>query len=143
MNLKPGLILTLLALATPALAQTSQKPIQIIVPFAPGGSADGIARILATEFAARTGRQTIVDNRPGAGGTIGLMVLAKAPPDGDTLSIAATAALVINPHVPGAAPFDPLRELAPIAKLIDIPIVLVTNTRAGPRTLKELIEKSK
>src|SRR5262249_13639934 len=69
--------------------------------------------------------------------------LAKAPPDGDTLSVAATAGLVINPHIPGAPPFDPLRELAPIAKLIDIPIVLVSNAKSGPHTVKELIAQSK
>jgi tripartite-type tricarboxylate transporter receptor subunit TctC len=71
------------------------------------------------------------------------MALAKAPPDGDTLAVAATAALVINPHIPGAVAFDPLRELAPVAKLIDIPIVLVSNAKTGPHTVRELIVKSK
>src|SRR5579872_4708997 len=93
-----GLLLAVLALPGAAHAQ---KPIQIIVPFAPGGSADGIGRILATELSAKLGRQVYVENKPGAGGSLGLTVLAKAPPDGDTLAIAATGALVINPHVPG------------------------------------------
>ena len=137
------LLLTLLTLPGVALAQSSQKTMTIIVPFAPGGSADGIARIVAAELGARLGRQVIVEGKPGAGGTVGIMALAKAPPDGDTLSVAATAALVINPHIPGAVAFDPLRELTPIAKLIDIPIVLVSNAKSGPHTIKEVIEKSK
>jgi tripartite-type tricarboxylate transporter receptor subunit TctC len=138
-----GLLLAMLALPSAAHAQSSQKPIQIIVPFAPGGSADGIARILATELSAKLGRQVYVENKPGAGGSLGLTILAKAPPDGDTLSIAATGALVINPHVPGSTGFDPVKELAPVAKLIDIPLVLVANPKSGPKTVKEMIEKSK
>jgi tripartite-type tricarboxylate transporter receptor subunit TctC len=142
MRLKSALLIALLTLPSPALAQ-SQKAMTVIVPFAPGGSADGIARIVASELGARLGRQVIVEGKPGAGGTVGIMALAKAAPDGDTLSVAATAALVINPHIPGAVAFDPLRELAPIAKLIDIPIVLVSHAKSGPHTIKEVIEKSK
>jgi len=146
MQLRCGLLLGLLALMAPstsALAQSSQKTITIIVPFAPGGSADGIARILATEMGERSGRQAIVDNRPGVGGTLGLTVAAKAPADGDTLAIAATGALVISPHVPSSTHFDPLHELAPVAKLIDIPIVLVSNAKTGAKNIKEVIDKSK
>ncbi|MBN8964673.1 MAG: tripartite tricarboxylate transporter substrate binding protein [Rhizobiales bacterium] len=146
MQLRHGLLFGLLALlASPlaASAQTTQKTITIIVPFAPGGSADGIARIIAAELAAGLGRQAIVDNRPGAGGTLGLTIAAKAPADGDTLAVAATGALVINPHVPGSTHFDPLRELAPVAKLIDIPILLVTNAKTGAKSIKEIIDKSK
>jgi len=141
--LRIGLFLMALALAGPALAQPSQKAIQIIVPFPPAGSADGIARIVATELGERLGRQVFVENKPGAGGSLGLQILSKSPPDGDTLSIGATGALVINPHVPGSSGFDPLKELAPVAKLIDIPIVLVSNAKTGPQTVKELIERSK
>jgi tripartite-type tricarboxylate transporter receptor subunit TctC len=136
-------LLALLLACSPALAQTSQKPMQIIVPFAPGASADGIARTIANELGPRLGRQVVVENKPGAGGSLGLMVLAKAPPDGDTLSVGATGALVISPHLPGAPPFDPLRELAPIAKLIDVPLVVVANPNSGPKSIKELIERSK
>ena len=143
MHLRISLFLMALALSDPALAQTSQKTIQIIAPFAPGGSADGIARIVAAELSARLGRQVIVENKPGAGGGLGLQILAKSPPDGDTLSIGATGALVINPHVPGSSGFDPVKELTPVAKLIDIPIVMVTNAKTGPKTVKELIERSK
>src|ERR1043166_8710915 len=138
-----GLLLAVLALPGAAHAQSSQKPIQIIVPFAPGGSADGIARILATELSAKLGRQVYVENKPGAGGSLGLTVLAKAAPDGDTIAIAATGALVINPHVPGSTGFDPVKELSPVAKLIDIPLLIVSNPKIGPKTVKEMIEQSK
>jgi tripartite-type tricarboxylate transporter receptor subunit TctC len=143
MRLQHGLLLATLALSTAAHGQLSQKPIQIIVPFAPGGSADGIGRIIATELSAQLGRQTFVENKPGGGGSLGLTVLAKSPPDGDTLAIAAAGALVINPHVPGSNGFDPLRELAPVAKLISIPLVVVANPKTGPKTIMEAINLSK
>ncbi|MFL5031572.1 MAG: Bug family tripartite tricarboxylate transporter substrate binding protein [Xanthobacteraceae bacterium] len=126
-----------------AAAQLSQKTMQIVVPFAPGASADGIGRIIATELSARLGRQVLVENKPGAGGSLGLMAVAKAPADGDTLAIAATGALVINPHLQNATAFDPLRDLVPIAKLIEIPIVLVANPASGPKSVVELIAQAK
>ena len=136
------MLAALLALSC-APAQTGQKPVQIIVPFAPGASADGIARTIASELGPRLGRQIVVENKPGAGGSLGLTVLAKSPPDGDTLSVGATGALVIGPHLPGAPPLDPLRELAPIAKLIDVPLVVVANPATGPKTIREMIERAK
>src|ERR1700755_2148771 len=99
MRLRHLMLLAALCLsAAPCAAHSppSSKAIQIYVPFAPGGSADGIARILANDMAASLNRQVVVINQPGAGGTIGLMTTAKAAPDGDTLAIAATGALVIN-----------------------------------------------
>ena len=126
-----------------ALAQTLQKPIQIIVPFAPGASADGIARIVAAELGPRLNRDIVVENRPGAGGALGLIAVAKAAADGDTLGIAAPGAMVINPHIPDAMSFDPLRELAAIAEMIEVPIVLVSNPKTGPKSIAELIARSK
>src|ERR1700752_3829426 len=137
------LAFALLLVSGSALAQTSQKSIQILVPFAPGASSDGISRIIANELGPRLNRQMVVENKPGAGGTLGLMTLAKAPPDGDTLGVGATGALVISPHLAGAPPFDPLRELVPIAKLIDVPLVIVANPTVGPKSIKEMIERSK
>ena len=137
-----ALALTVL-LPTSALAQTSQKPIQIVVPFAPGASADGIGRVLAAELAPRLGRSVVVENRVGAGGSLGLVVVSKAPADGDTLAIAATGALVVNPHIPNASPIDPLRDLVPVARLIEIPIVVVANKDIGPKSILELVAKSK
>jgi tripartite-type tricarboxylate transporter receptor subunit TctC len=137
------LLFVLLVLPGPALAQTSQRTIQIIVPFAPGASADGISRLIGAELGTRLNRQVVVENKSGAGGSLGLQLLAKAPPDGDTLAVGATGALVVSPHLPNPGTFDPLRDLAPIAKLIDIPIVVVANAGTGPKSIKDLIERSK
>jgi tripartite-type tricarboxylate transporter receptor subunit TctC len=142
MLLRHALVAAMLVLPGAAAAQATQKAIQIIVPFAPGASADGIGRIIAGELGTRLGRQAIVENKPGAGGSLGLVTLAKAAPDGDTLAIAATGALVINPHLPGAL-LDPLRELAPVARLIEIPLVLVANPATGPKSVQELIAQAK
>jgi tripartite-type tricarboxylate transporter receptor subunit TctC len=143
MRLKYGVLAAMLALSGAAHAQSSQKPLQIIVPFAPGGSADGIGRIVALELGARLGRPTVVENKPGAGGSLGLVLLSKSPPDGDTIAIAAAGALVINPHVPGSSGFDPLKELAPVARLIDIPLIMIANPKTGPKTILEAISQSK
>ena len=124
-------------------AQTATKPVQIYVPFAPGGSADGIARILAAELGTSLNRQIVVINQPGAGGTFGLITASKAVPDGDTLAIAATGALVINPHLPTSNAFDTLKELTPVAKLIDIPIVMVANATGDLKSIKAVIERAK
>jgi tripartite-type tricarboxylate transporter receptor subunit TctC len=143
MRVKYVVLAAMLVVSGTAYAQPSQKPLQIIVPFAPGGSADGIGRIVALELGARLGRSTVVENKPGAGGSLGLVLLSKSPPDGDTIAIAATGALVINPHVPGSTGFDPARELAPVAKLIDIPLVMIANPKTGPKTILEAISQSK
>jgi tripartite-type tricarboxylate transporter receptor subunit TctC len=143
MLIRRAFLLALLLAPGATLAQTAQKAVTIIVPFAPGASADGIARTIANELGPRLARQIVVENKPGAGGSLGLTILAKSPPDGDTLSVAATGALVISPHLPGATPFDPLRDLTPIAKLIDVPLVIVANPNTGPKSIKEMIERSK
>jgi tripartite-type tricarboxylate transporter receptor subunit TctC len=137
------LVLALLLAPGPALAQLSQKPMQIIVPFAPGASADGAARIVANELGPRLGRQVIVEHRAGAGGVLGLQMLAKSAPDGDTLGVGATGALLLNPNLPSNPGPDLLRELAPVAKLIEVALVLVANPASGPKSVAEMIERSK
>ncbi len=136
------LVLAPLALAAPAAAQTMQKPIEIIVPFAPGASADGIARLVGNDLAARLMRNVVIESKAGAGGTLGLELLAKAAADGNTLAIGAPGALVIAPNLPGAT-FQPLRALAPVARLIDIPIVVVANPASGPKTIAEMLARAK
>ena len=137
--------LALAALLLPAsiVAQTTHRTIQIIVPFAPGASADGIGRIIGSELGQRLGRQVVIENKAGAGGSLGLVIAAHAPPDGDMLAIGAPGALVINPHLPNPTPIDPLRDLVPIARLVEIPIVLVSNPDVGPKSIPELIARSK
>src|SRR5215831_11944299 len=134
----------LLALLLPAAASAqNQKPIRIIVPFAPGASADGIARAIANGLSERSGKTVVVENSTGAGGSLGLVTVAKSPPDGDTLGVGATGALLINPHLPNSTAPDLLRDLAPVAKLIEVGIVVVANPAAGPKSILDLIAQSK
>ena len=112
-------------------AQTyPSRPTTIIVTFPPGGSADIVARALVPKVSADLGQSLIIDNRPGAGGNIGISAVAKAAPDGYTIGIAAAGVLAVNPHLNRTMPFDPQKDLAPITMLAEIPFVLV----AGPAT---------
>jgi tripartite-type tricarboxylate transporter receptor subunit TctC len=139
-----GVVLALLLLFSPcSFAQPSQKAIRMIVPFAPGASADGIARAISTGLGKRSGKTVVVENMTGAGGSQGLIALSKAPPDGDTLAVGATGALLINPHIAGSNAPDLLRDLTPLAKLIEVGIVVVANPKTGPKSIKELIERAK
>lgn len=125
-------------------AQTwPERPITLIVPFAPGASADGIARIVGRELSTAVGQPVVVDNRPGGGGSTGLLAVAKATPDGYTIGLGATGAIAVNPHLPDAAPLKPAKDLAPIAKLADIPLVFVANGKSGYASLADLIARSK
>ena len=135
-------LLALLLVPAAAFAQT-QKPIRIIVPFAPGASADGIARAIANGLGERSGRPVVVENNVGGGGSLGLVAVTKSPPDGDTLAVGATGALLINPHLPNSTAPDLLRDLAPVAKLIEVGVIVVANSTTGPRSIKELIEQAK
>src|SRR5262249_44759394 len=129
-------VLFALMLAPTGVSAQTQKPIRIIVPFAPGASADGIARAIATGLGERSGRPVVVENNVGGGGSLGLVALAKALPDGDTLAVGATGALLINPHLPSSTAPDLLRDLAPVAKLIEVGIVVVANPKVGPTSIK-------
>src|SRR5262249_19773681 len=142
MRLARAVLLALLLMPTAASAQT-QKPIRIIVPFAPGASADGIARAIASGLGERSGRPVVVENNVGGGGSLGLVALAKSAADGDTLAVGATGALLINPHLPNSTAPDLLREFAPVAKLIEVGIVVVANPTEGPTNIKDLIVRSK
>lgn len=120
-----------------------KKPITLIVPFAPGASADGIARIVGKELSTALGQPVVVDNKPGSGGALGLMAAAKAAPDGYTLSMGATGAIVVNPHLPDAPPLNPSTDLTPIAKIADIPLVLVASASSGFGNLQAFLKASR
>ena len=132
-----------LGLAATALSVHAQafpsKPITIIAPFATGGSADGIARVVAKELGQALGQPVVVDNKPGAGGATGLLLVAKAQPDGYTIGMGATGAIAIGPHLPDAPPLDPGKQLQPLAKLADIPLVLVAGAKSGYGSLQSLL----
>ena len=119
------------------------KPIRFVVSFPPGGSADLMARSIAPRMAERLGQQIVVENRPGAGGNIGVDVVAKAAPDGYTIGLAAAGALSLNPSLYASMPFSPENDLAPISLLAMIPFVLIANPAAPFASLKELIAFAK
>ncbi len=135
------LALGVMAFAGGASAQAwPDKPVTLIVPFAPGASSDGLARIVATELSTALGKPVVVENKPGGGGATGLILVSKAAPDGYTIGMGATGALVINPHVPDSPPLDPLKQLTPVSRLADIPLVLVASRRSGFTTVKQVID---
>jgi tripartite-type tricarboxylate transporter receptor subunit TctC len=133
-----------LSLASGAFAQSyPSKPIRFIAPFPPGGSADTIARVLAQEMAKSFGQQVVVENRPGAGGNIGVELIARSPPDGYTVGIGAAGALAINQSLMGKLPYDPQKDLAAVAKLADIPIVLAVANSTPVASVGDLIAAAK
>jgi tripartite-type tricarboxylate transporter receptor subunit TctC len=130
--------------AMPAAAQTfPARPITLIVPFAPGASADGIARVVGRELSQELGQPVIVDNKPGAGGALGLIAVAKSQPDGYTIGLGATGALAVNPHLPDAPPLKPETELVPLGKLADIPLVFVTSASGGYGNLQAFLSAAR
>jgi tripartite-type tricarboxylate transporter receptor subunit TctC len=118
------------------------KPIRFIVSFPPGGSSDLIARAIAPRMQERMGQPVLVENRPGAGGNIGVDMVAKAPPDGYTIGLAAAGALSSNISLYPNMPFHPEKDLAPITALAMIPFFLVAHP-SQPGTVKQLIEAAK
>ena len=132
------------AATLPAWAQA--KSIRLVVPFAAGGPIDVTARLIA-EKAKDTVGNIIVDNKPGAGGNIGVDLVAKAPPDGLTLGIAAVAMHAINPWLYSRLPFDPVKDFAPITQMVRIPNVLVMNAELAQRlkitSLKDFLAYAK
>lgn len=120
-----------------------QKAITIIAPFAPGGSADGIARLVARELGKGLGQSVVVENKPGAGGATGLLAVAKSHPDGYTIGIGATGAISIAPHLPDAPPLNPDKQLQPLAKVADIPLVLAAHPNVGYEHLQGFMARAR
>lgn len=138
----------MLALASAVLsgslqAQTSdfprQQPIRMVVTFPPGGSADAVVRMLLPRLNERLGQQVVVDNRPGAGGNIGLAVVAKAAGDGYMLGVGAAGALAANSSLYDKMPFDPLKDFKPVSMLAAIPFVIVGHPSLAAKTQAELL----
>ncbi|SPC21691.1 conserved exported hypothetical protein [Cupriavidus oxalaticus] len=117
------------------------KPITLIVPAVAGGAMDGIARLVAQRLGTRLGQPVVVDSKPGAGGTVGMMLAAKAPADGHTLVIAADSYLTVTPRLMPAGAFQPTNALMPVVELGSSPMVLVVNPSLGVRTLPEYLAK--
>ena len=131
----------LATLAAPsALAQSPQgKTVRILVGFPPGQATDLVARMIADRLTAAMGQTVIVENRPGQGGSVVLGALAKSAPDGLTLSLSALAAYVVNPHLYKNVAYDTLKDLAPIGRVADLPMLLCVHPSVPAQTLPELI----
>ncbi len=114
------------------------KPVRVIVPFAPGGPTDVIARILSQKLSESLGQQFVVENRPGAGGNIGMAAVAKAAPDGYTVLISSSS-IVVNPSLYANVPFDAIKDFAPVTYAAASPNVLVVHPSVEAKTVRELI----
>ncbi len=124
-----------------ALAQDGpwpSKPVRIVVPFPPGGAADTFARLIAEHAGKSLGQPVVADNRPGAGGQIATDFVAKAPADGHTMLVV-TVGHAVNPSLYPKLPYDTLLDLAPVARIADLPSVLVVNPEVPAKTVPELL----
>ena len=138
-----GLALAILAAAPHALEQAYPgRPVRIVVPNATSGLADICARLVAAKLVEAFGQQFLVENRPGAGGTLGTAAAVKAAPDGYTL-LAVFDSHATNPHLFRNLPYDTLADLAPISLLVRGPLVLVVHPGLGPDTVPELVKLAK
>ena len=130
-----------MAVALPQLqAQTyPDKTIRLVVPFAVGGANDLVARVLTARLQANLKQPVVVDSRPGAGGSIGVGSVAKAAPDGYTLVLGESGSVAIAPSMSKKPPYDSLRDLVPVASIMELPIIIAANPGTNIRTLKDLV----
>jgi tripartite-type tricarboxylate transporter receptor subunit TctC len=133
-----------LILVHPALAQTfPTRQISLIVPFAPGGPADFLGRLIGQKMGEDLGQQIVIDNRPGANTIIAAQAVAKAKPDGYTLLMAIDGTLVMNPFLYSKLAYDPFKDFEPVTLIARVPSALVANVKVPANTLKELIDMEK
>lgn len=128
-----------LPLALQAQAPAGSKPVKLIVPFPPGGNVDLSARILAPELARELGQPVIVENKAGAGGTLGLDAVAKAAPDGSTIGIASPVNHLAAPSLYPKLPYDPIKDFSPVGLIASVPMVLVVGPSSPVKSVTELL----
>ena len=129
--------------AASAQADYPNKPLRLIVPFPPGGSTDIIGRIVALRLGEKIGQQIVVDNRGGAGGTIGTEAAAKAAPDGYTLAVGTTSTHAVAPGAYSKLGYDPVKNFAPVSLVAITPYLLVVNAQVPAKSLKEFVRLAK
>src|SRR6266852_3362741 len=134
-----------LALSVPtAVAQTyPSRQITLVVPFAPGGPADFLGRLIGQKMGEDLGQQIVIDNRPGANTIIGAQAVAKATPDGYTLLMAIDGTLVMNPFLYSKLAYDPFKDFAPISLIALVPSALVGNIKIPVQSIRELVDQEK
>jgi len=134
----------LTAVSVCAMAQSyPSKPIRLVVPFPPGGNVDLSARIIAPELAKELGQPIVIDNKPGAGGTLGLDAVAKAPPDGYVLGIASPVNHLAAPSLYPKLPYDSIKDFSPVGLIASVPMVLVVGPSSPVKNVQELIALAK
>ena len=137
-------LLLALAVTAPAIAQQfPSRPVRFVVPFAPGGSTDTLARTIGTRLADALGQQVVVDNRSGGNGNIGMEIVARSPADGHTIVLGYIANLAIAPSLYDKMPYDPVKDFAPITQPASSPNVLTAHPSVQAKSLKELIALAK
>lgn len=136
--------LVIIGFASPVVAQSNypDRPVKLIVPFGPGGFTDVVARILGQKLSVVMGQQFVVENKPGAGSTIGTDSVAKAAPDGYTLVMVSTAH-VLGPWVYKKVPYDALKDFTVVSKLVDSAYIFVVNPKVPATNVKEFISLAK
>ena len=133
-------LLALLLAASSAAAQYPSRPIRLLVPNPPGGATDTLARLISPRLGEALGQPLVVDNRPGSNGNLASELAAKAAPDGYTLLLCADAQIVIGPHLYAKMPLDTLKDLAPVATLVNTQMLLVVSPALPAKTLQEFVE---
>lgn len=140
-----GFVIALASIAPGAVVaqQYPLKPIRMIVPFAPGGPNDIIGRIVGQKLTETWGQPIVIENRGGAGGTIGVEAGAKSPADGYTLIMGGSSNLAVAPSLYAKLPYDPLADIAPVSNVAFVPYVVTVNPRVPAKTMKELVSIAK
>src|SRR5260370_4344412 len=118
-----------------------ERPVRFVVPYAPGGSTDTSSRIIAERLAVQFGQQVIVDNKPGGGTIIGTEIVAKAKPGGHTIR-GTPGGFVVNAAFGITLPYDSVKDLAPVARFVDLPLLLAANNEAPFKSVAELLARS-
>jgi tripartite-type tricarboxylate transporter receptor subunit TctC len=138
-----GLAPTATLLPRTAFAAYPERPIRLIVPFAAGGNADIVGRLVGERISSTLGQPVVVDNRGGAGGSIGAEAVARSVPDGYTLLVGSNGPLTVNPFVQAKLGYDPLKDFTPVALTSYVPHVIILNNKVEAKNLVELIALSK
>jgi tripartite-type tricarboxylate transporter receptor subunit TctC len=144
MNRRALLFIALAVAIVPAFADDyPAKPIRLIVPFPPAGGTDTLSRGIAQAISVDTKWTIVIENKPGAGGNVGLDAAAHAPKDGYTIAMGQTANLAVNPALYSNMTFDPLKDFAPIALISSQPLILVVDAKSPYKSLKDLVDAAK
>ena len=133
------LVLCLCAASGASAQAYPNRPVRVVVPFAAGAATDIAARLIADELRGALGQNFVIDNKPGASARIGAEAVAKAAPDGYTLLVSTNTSHSANPHLFKTLNYDPVRDFAPVAGIMQIPVIVVVHPKTPVHTLQELI----